>query len=145
MNILEFKLMIIRLFNVEEFKESQNIQITDDLVQFYETKFQTEYSGQASITNSKMLNTLSQINNFQRHQIGILRDQFNQLTSGRPRRLSMKPDQSTLEVPECINKSDFEKLLVQAMTDQKGFPQNLDFGQIYDSFDMDQKGAVDFE
>jgi len=137
--------MIIRLFNTDEFKESQNIQISDEAVKFFESKFKAEYSNQALVGNSKIYQTLNQMNYFQRDQIRSLRDQFNELARARPRRVTMRPDQSTLEVPEFVNKNDFKKLLAQIMTESKGFPQNADFEQIYESFDIDQKGSVDFE
>lgn len=146
-NPVEFQIMVIRLFNSEEFKDAQSIQIDDEHVRFLEAKFKGDHSNWQS-HETKIHYTMRRALKFNKDQIRSLRERFDKLLGTRPRRSTSKLNQSMAEDPEGVAREDFRKLLTEVLSndpESKGFMESLDVDALYDSLDSDNCGVLDFK
>jgi len=148
MNIIEFKLMVIGLFSSEEVKEAQSLKISDEQIKDLETKFHAEFEGSAA-NAGEIYDAIVELTKFNKIQIISLQQEFNKLAMGRLRRPSMvKPNQSMAPESHGINRDEFKKVITEVMGRNEESKQLLDvlnLDQIYDAFDINKTGSLDFE
>jgi len=128
-SVLEFKLMVIRLFNSEEFKGSQNIGINDKEIELLEEKFRNEFSTQSSL-EIKTSNASTEGLRFTKEQIMGLYQEF-----------------SKLQTP-IVGKEQFKKITAEVLfgsIEGKELLQVLDLDQLYDTFDTNKDEGLIYE
>ena len=139
--------MTVRSFNSDEFKESHNIKIKDELVKFLVQKFRGDYSSQWAVNETKMYHELKRVTKFNKTQIKNLRSMFSRIAKP-VRRQSIKANQSIVEEVEGLDKEDFKRLMTEFMSkdsEGKEMLQGVDFDQLFDSFDYSKSGKLDFK
>lgn len=145
-NPVEFQLMVIRLFNAEDFKDAQTIVIKDEHVKFLEAKFRGDYSSQWAVNETKMHHAFRRVTEFKKSQIKSFQEEFaRMLGNNSPSRKKSQKNQSMTEGPEGISKDDFKKLLTQVMAKESSTIENVDMDQLFTFFDSNNNGSLDFK
>lgn len=122
--------MVIRLFNSEEFKESQSITIDQKEVELLEEKFRSEFSTQPTTTETQSSNTPLIVPKFTQEHIHSLNEQFSKIQS------------------QFVGKEDFKKIVSEVLfgtIEGKELLQVLNLDKLYDSFDTNKNEGLSYQ
>lgn len=148
---LEFHHTIVRLFNVEDFRAAQDFKIKEEGVKEVEKRYPGDVKPQITPLDRKRFQSLQKARSFNVMHIKALKTRHAELFGGRAKSKTMSANNSP-QFPndsDVVSRDEFKKLVTEVlMQDAHGSRElvdNLDLDQIYEAFDSDKNGRLDFK
>lgn len=120
-------------FTIELFDKAQEIKISDLQITVLEDMFKKEYSSKWISTDAYVVFTLQKHTHFTTHEVKLLQEEFRKFLK---------------DNDEGINKEHFQQILYQIYPKEKEqqiYLESLDFAKLFDVFDLDETGYLDFK
>ena len=138
---------ITKNFTIEEFNAAKNLVIDDKTLKDLEEAFKNEYSSQWMATENSIYRTLQTATHFSKNEIIELQKEFNKYIEPDS---EVKGDetQKTKAATTGIKKKAFLKIINEVIAkdeDKKVYIESFDLVQIFDVFDVDKNGILDFK
>jgi len=138
---------ITKNFTIDEFHAAKNLVIDEKTLRELEESFKSEYSSQWMSTETSIYRQLQGATHFSKNEIIELQKEFNKYIEPD----SEEKDEETQKMKSTITgikKKAFLKVIDEVIAkdeDKKIYIQSFDLGQIFDLFDVDKNGLLDFK
>ena len=120
-------------FTIEMFDKAQELKIHDFQITALEEAFKKEFSSKWISNDAYVLFTLQKHTHFTTHEVKLLQEEFKKFLVGND---------------EGINKEQFKQMIYQIYPiekEQQAYLESLDFVKMFDVFDLDDTGYLDFK
>lgn len=130
-NSCDLQSLIVNEFTIEVFDRIQQIEIDDAKVFAYEEEFKKDFSSKWISNDSYVHFTLQKHTHFKIHEIKSLQEEYRKFLTGNDK---------------GINKPQFKKIIYSLVPSEKGgVLEIIDFEKMFDVFDLDGTGDLDFK
>ncbi len=130
-NSCDLQSVIVNEFTIEIFDKVQKIDIDDNKVAAYEEEFKKDFSAKWASNDSYVHFTLQKHTHFKINEIKSLQEEFRKSVS----------DGAT-----GINKAQFGQIIYSIVPKEKAKSlEMIDFEKMFDVFDLDATGDLDFK
>jgi len=138
---------ITKNFTIDEFYAAKNLVIDEKTLRELEETFKSEYSSQWMSNETSIYRQLQGATHFSKNEIIELQKEFNKYIEPD----SEEKDEETQKIKSTITgikKKAFLKVIDEVIMkdeDKRNYIQSFDLGQIFDIFDVDKNGILDFK
>ena len=140
---------ITKNFTIEEYNAAKNLVIDEKTLRELEEAFKNEYSSQWMSNETSIYRTLQTATHFSKNEIIELQKEFNKyIEPGSPEEKTDEDGQKVKSTVTGIKKNAFLKIINEVIAkdeDKRNYIQSFDLVQIFDIFDVDKNGILDFK
>jgi len=130
-NSCDLQSVIVNEFTIEVFDKVQKIEIDDSKVAAYEEEFKRDFSSKWISNDSYVHFTLQKHTHFKINEIKLLQEEFRKFVN---------------ENASGINKPQFKQIIYSIVPKEKADSlETVDFDKMFDVFDLDDTGDLDFK
>ena len=130
-NSCDLQSFIVNEFTIDVFDKIQQIEIDDAKVAIYEEEFKKDFSSKWISNDSYVYFTLQKHTHFKIQEIKSLQEEYKKFLTGNAK---------------GINKSQFKQIIYNIVPSEKGgVLEIIDFEKMFDVFDLDGTGDLDFK
>ena len=130
-NSCDLQSLIVNEFTIDVFDKIQQIEIDDAKVAIYEEEFKKDFSSKWISNDSYVYFTLQKHTHFKIQEIKSLQEEYKKFLTGNAK---------------GINKPQFKQIIYNIVPSEKGgVLEIIDFEKMFDVFDLDGTGDLDFK